>query len=119
MTGKYPHANGVASNCNSNTTPFDCELQARDRCWSDVLKERGYDIGYLGKWHLEAPRRPFVESYNNSKDFAWQMTNVAGRQPDVVKRLVRQELRPWLEKTGDPWGMGDLSSHWSPLLPTQ
>ncbi len=71
MTGKYPHANRVLSNCNSRTTPYDCELQESDRCWSDVLKDKGYSLGYIGKWHLDAPRKPYVESYNNRPEFAW------------------------------------------------
>ena len=71
MTGKWPHANKVLSNCNSKTTPHSCELQKADRCWSDVLKDDGYSLGYIGKWHLDSPRQPFVESYNNSPKFAW------------------------------------------------
>ena len=71
MTGKYPHANGVLSNCTSQTEPFDNELRKADVCWSDVLKANDYSLGYVGKWHLDAPRRPFVESYNNSETFAW------------------------------------------------
>jgi len=71
MTGKYPHANRVLSNCTSKTAPFHCELQESDRCWSDVLKEKGYSLGYIGKWHLDGPRKPFVKSYNNRPDFAW------------------------------------------------
>ena len=71
MTGKWPHANKVLSNCTSATAPFDCELQETDRCWSDVLHDKGYSLGYIGKWHLDGPRKPFVESYNNSPKFAW------------------------------------------------
>ncbi len=71
MTGKWPHANKVLSNCTSATAPFDCELQESDRCWSDVLHDRGYSLGYIGKWHLDAPHEPFVKSYNNRPDFAW------------------------------------------------
>ncbi|NQT87874.1 sulfatase [bacterium] len=71
MTGKYPHANKVLSNCTSKTAPYDCELQEGDRCWSDVLHDKGYSLGYIGKWHLDAPRKPFVESYNNRPAFAW------------------------------------------------
>ena len=71
MTGRFPHKNGVLSNCNSKTTPFDNELRREDRCWSDVLKDQGYSLGYIGKWHLDAPRKPFVISGNNSSRFAW------------------------------------------------
>jgi arylsulfatase A-like enzyme len=71
MTGKYPHANGVICNCTSRTEPFGVELRSEDRCWSDVLSDQGYSLGHIGKWHLDSPRRPFVKSYNNKPDFAW------------------------------------------------
>ena len=71
MTGKYPHTNGVLSNCNSGSAPYDCELRESDRCWSDVLKDRGYSLGYIGKWHLDAPYKPYVKCENNSDKFAW------------------------------------------------
>ena len=71
MTGKWPHSNGVLSNCNSNSAPHGYELRESDRCWSDILKERGYSLGYIGKWHLDAPYRPYVKCENNSDKFAW------------------------------------------------
>lgn len=71
MTGKWPHSNGVLSNCNSNSAPHGYELRETDRCWSDVLKDRGYSLGYIGKWHLDAPYRPYVKCENNSDKFAW------------------------------------------------
>ncbi|MCP4450036.1 MAG: sulfatase [Planctomycetes bacterium] len=71
MTGKYPHANQVTSNCNSNTTPFNCQLQQTDTCWSDVLKAAGYSLGYIGKWHLDSPREPYVDCANNRGTLAW------------------------------------------------
>ncbi len=71
MTGKWPHANRVLSNCTSNTEPFGCELQTDDRCWSDVLKDAGYSLGYIGKWHLEAPRAPYIDCANNRGKLKW------------------------------------------------
>jgi len=71
MTGRLPHANKVLSNCNSNSAPFGCELQESDRCWSDCLKGRGYSLGYIGKWHLDAPYKPYVKCENNRPNFAW------------------------------------------------
>jgi arylsulfatase A-like enzyme len=71
MTGKYPHANGVLNNCNSASAAYGCELQESDRCWSDVLKGNGYSLGYIGKWHLDAPHKPYVKCENNSAEFAW------------------------------------------------
>lgn len=71
MTGSYPFANGVISNCLAVDGSPGVELRKSDRCWSDVLAGKGYALGYIGKWHLEAPRAPYVESYNNKPDRAW------------------------------------------------
>lgn len=71
MTGMYPMANGVTSNCNSDTTPYGVELPEDARCWSDVLKAQGYRTAYIGKWHLDSPRQPYVDTYNNHRGIAW------------------------------------------------
>lgn len=71
MTGMYPHANKVVSNCTSKTAPYNCELQESDRCWSDVLKDNGYSLGYIGKWHLDSPRKPYIDCRNNRGDVKW------------------------------------------------
>ena len=71
MTGKWPHSNKVISNCTSKTAVLGCELQKNDVCWSDVLKDNGYSLGYIGKWHLDGPRKPFIKCANNSDKFAW------------------------------------------------
>ena len=71
MTGMYPAANGVTGNCNSQNTPYGVELSEEAVCWSDVLKEEGYRTAYIGKWHLDAPYRPYVDTYNNKGEVAW------------------------------------------------
>lgn len=71
MTGKYPHSNNVLINCNSDSAPFDCQLRQDDRCWSDILKEKDYSLGYIGKWHLDAPYKPYVKCANNRGKVAW------------------------------------------------
>ena len=40
--------------------------------------------------------------YDNIAD-PYQLRNIAENQPDVVNRLVREELDPWLRRTEDPW----------------
>ncbi|MFH1718344.1 MAG: sulfatase-like hydrolase/transferase [Planctomycetota bacterium] len=57
LTGKYPISNGVTSNCNSAS---DVMLKENERCLSDILHDSGYNLGYLGKWHLDKPREPYV-----------------------------------------------------------
>jgi len=71
LTGQYPHRNGVISNCLSRTAPYGVELKTDARCWSDVLKASGYCLGYVGKWHLEAPYEPYIDCANNRGDVAW------------------------------------------------
>ena len=71
MTGRWPHHNGVLENCTSNSEPYGCELRASDPCWSDLLHEQGYSLGYIGKWHLDSPRKPYVDCANNKGATAW------------------------------------------------
>ncbi len=39
---------------------FGIELKQQQRTWSDILKEEGYSMGYIGKWHLDTPKPPFI-----------------------------------------------------------
>ncbi len=71
MTGKYSFSNNVTYNCISDAAHFNIELQESERCWSDVLADEGYELGYIGKWHLDAPRLPYVKCRNNYGSFAW------------------------------------------------
>lgn len=71
MTGQFPIKNHVYSNVNSNTAPHGVELQKNAVCWSDVLKANGYFNGYIGKWHLDSPYKPYVPTSNNTGDVAW------------------------------------------------
>lgn len=71
MTGMYPTSNKVVGNCNSATAPYGVELPQDALCWSDILKEQGYQTGYIGKWHLDSPYQPYVDTYNNKGTIAW------------------------------------------------
>jgi len=57
MTGQYPHKNGVLQNCRKGRAN---QLSVNTRCWSDVLADKGYSLGYIGKWHLDAPHPPYI-----------------------------------------------------------
>lgn len=71
MTGKYAPSNKVTSNCTNISEPYNCELQESDVCWSDVLKKNNYSLGYIGKWHLDSPKAPYIDCYNNKNDVKW------------------------------------------------
>ena len=88
MTGMYPAANGVTGNCNSQNTPYGVELSKEAVCWSDVLKEEGYRTAYIGKWHLDAPYRPYVDTYNNKGEVAWNEWCPPDRRPGFARTTI-------------------------------
>jgi len=49
LTGRYPLSNGMVLN--------DVLLPPDEVSIADVLKRAGYATGYVGKWHLDGPRR--------------------------------------------------------------
>ncbi|HUU29894.1 MAG TPA: sulfatase [archaeon] len=57
LTGRYPQANGVLTNCYSKS---EVMLKESERCISDVFHDCGYSQGYIGKWHLDKPHEPYV-----------------------------------------------------------
>lgn len=71
MSGKYPFGHSVIQNNNSYSSHYGYELAASEKCWSDILKERGYSLGYIGKWHLDNPYAPYIKSSNNEGDKKW------------------------------------------------
>lgn len=65
MTGQYPLSSNITGNCHSDGAKVGIELSPYAVCWSDILKAKGYSLGYIGKWHLDAPHEPYVPSRNN------------------------------------------------------
>lgn len=54
MTGRYPLSTGVYTNCKLGA---DLMLRPEEIGIGDVLKEAGYQTGYIGKWHLDLPEQ--------------------------------------------------------------
>ena len=52
LTGKNPLHTGVFTNCK---TGLAMGLKEEEYCIGDVLKDCGYQTGYIGKWHLDEP----------------------------------------------------------------
>lgn len=59
FTGKYPISTGVFTNCKPD---LDIMLKPEEVCIGDVLKEGGYNTGYIGKWHLDVPEVRYNEN---------------------------------------------------------
>ena len=49
------------------------------------------------------PGEPTETVLHDNLEDPYQLENIAGENPDVVERLVREELTPWLARTADPW----------------
>ncbi|MEI7422950.1 MAG: sulfatase-like hydrolase/transferase [Prolixibacteraceae bacterium] len=71
FSGQYPIKNKVIGNCTSLSAKYGCELPTDARLWSDVLKDKGYSLGYIGKWHLDSPHEPYINTSNNAGDEKW------------------------------------------------
>lgn len=71
LSGAYPHVNGVLTNCQSQSATQNVELRQDLTCWSDILKQEGYQTAYIGKWHLDKPVKPYVDCANNRGAMAW------------------------------------------------
>jgi arylsulfatase A-like enzyme len=71
MTGRYGHATGVIHN--------DIKLPNSETAIAEVLKARGYNTGYIGKWHLEANRRDPIAVENRHGWDYWAVRNCSHR----------------------------------------
>ena len=67
MTGRYGHATGVIHN--------DIKLPNSETSIAEVLKARGYQTGYIGKWHIEANRRDPIAPENRHGWDYWAVRN--------------------------------------------
>lgn len=67
LTGTYCQSNGVVTN--------DVALPAGQTTIAEVLKRHGYQTGYIGKWHLEWNRNPFVPKERRQGFDYWAVRN--------------------------------------------
>lgn len=58
MTGKYPPAAGIVA----NQFESNADLSDEPNWLSDVLKQNGYSLGYLGKWHITRTAGDYTDS---------------------------------------------------------
>lgn len=52
LTGRFPLLTGVTTNCRPGTK---IKLNDNEVTIGNMLKEEGYQTGYIGKWHLDVP----------------------------------------------------------------
>jgi len=61
-------------------------------------------------WHGEQILDEVEITLWDRKSDPYQTKNIAADHPELVNRLIREELLPWLTKTNDPWlnGKGNI-----------
>ncbi len=118
LSMKYPHRNGVLGNCNSDSAPYGYELRTEETCWSDILKASGYSLGYIGKWHLDSPHRPYVKTSNNTERMAWNEWTPPERRHGFdfwyAYGTYDQHLRPYYWTTEASRDEGRYVDEWGP-----
>ncbi len=67
MTGRYGHATGVVHN--------DIQLPRSETTIADVMVDRGYQTGYIGKWHLAGHRKNPVAAADRRNWQFWAVRN--------------------------------------------
>ena len=118
MTGMYAASNGVVSNCTSKAFEFGVELKKDARCWSDVLHDKGYSLGYIGKWHLDAPHEPYIPCSNNEGALKWNEWTPPERRHGFdfwyAYGTYDQHLRPMYWSTNAPRDSFRYVNQWGP-----
>jgi arylsulfatase A-like enzyme len=118
MTGMYPVSNGVVTNCTSRAGEFGIELKKEARSWSDILHDKDYSLGYIGKWHLDAPHAPYIPSSNNEGALKWNEWTSPERRHGFdfwyAYGTYDQHLRPMYWTTGAPRDSFRYVDQWGP-----
>lgn len=118
LSGLYPHANGVLGNCNSSNALHGIELAPGTRCWSDVLADHGYRLGYIGKWHLDAPHEPWIPCDNNVGPVKWNEWTPPERRHGFTEWYAYgtydRHLRPMYWRTDAPRDGFHYVDQWGP-----
>ncbi|MBN2131446.1 MAG: sulfatase [Sedimentisphaerales bacterium] len=74
LTGMYPMANGTVAN--------DTGVRDGLPTVAKVCKAQGYATGYIGKWHLEWQRTPFVPKERRQGFDYWAVNNCTHKYMD-------------------------------------
>jgi len=74
LSGKHPMANGTVSN--------DTGMRGDIPTIATVCKKQGYKTGYIGKWHLEWNRNPFVPKHRRMGFDYWAVNNCTHQYMD-------------------------------------
>jgi arylsulfatase A-like enzyme len=89
LTGLYPHGHGILNNTHEPDA-LRVELAPGVVTWPELLREAGYRLGYVGKWHVG--RRP-PEAYG-FHDVVTAPDVVAGANDEAIVERDVELLEP-------------------------
>jgi arylsulfatase A-like enzyme len=74
ITGRYPHAHGIVSNC----APRRQEgIHSNDITTEKILSDTGYKTHHYGKWHLQGDKLPYYpDMFRPGFEYAEKMQSV-------------------------------------------
>jgi len=95
MSGQLAHHNGMLSN--------GCEFRPTVKCLGETFKEAGYEMGYVGKWHLGRANRASDPTYGfpppNTEYGIYHFVRDPAPTTDVALRFIREKSKgnaPWM-----------------------
>jgi arylsulfatase A-like enzyme len=95
MSGQFAHHNGMLSN--------GCEFRPTVKCLGDTFKEAGYQMGYLGKWHLGRANKKSDPTWGfpapNTEYGIYQFERDPAPTTDVALKFIKEKSRgdaPWM-----------------------
>ena len=113
MTGLYPSRHGVWNNV-CNDWALSRGLKPGVRCWSESLREAGYELGYAGKWHVSVVEGPGERGFAHLGRVSGNKVAVPGSEWRAYDRIAAQP-RPTTRGDGQLFrpGWGDVQLYHS------
>lgn len=101
LTGLFPHAHGVLNNTH-DTPAIAPELDADHPTWVRSLRNVGYRLGYVGKWHLGRERGPAHHGFHDDRAIRYDVTLAEADRPLRDPHRVHVGREPMVIAGVDP-----------------
>ena len=95
MSGQLAHHNGMMSN--------GCEFKPTVKCLGESFKEAGYEMGYVGKWHLGRANKKSDPTYGfpppTTEYGIYHFERDPAPTTDVALKFIREKSKgsaPWM-----------------------
>ncbi len=104
MTGLYPSRHGVHNNI-SNPMRLSQGLNPEVRCFSEDLRQSGYELSFAGKWHVSNEENPSDRGWHEL-EFNCGKGSFHHRSYENFRKIAMQEAPDRERTSGDVWRPG-------------